>query len=119
MIGSLAEDPQISSSEEEDEFCDTCEFMDETILGMFSCAYLLIVRQLGAQWIKDWFDYPERSKLFKNNIIQIGWPSEGGGVWALHIMRSSSGQLPVALIYSARNMDEKCEIIRLLGGGLT
>lgn len=50
--------------------------------------------------------------------IYFGWPSSGEGVWILAKDRFevSNRRTPVTLIYNAITMDEKCEMIKLLGG---
>lgn len=50
--------------------------------------------------------------------IYIGWPSSGEGCWVLAIskLEASERNKPASLIFNATTMDEKCEMIKLLGG---
>lgn len=44
-----------------------------------------------------------------------GWPSEGG-VWVLHTTVVEATKKGTGLIHSAYNMEERCKVIKQMGG---
>lgn len=75
------------------------------------------VRQLGAKWWKSYnayvyasmFSFGEKS----DDVLYVGWPSSDDGVGVLDMTQSEAYDLgkPFGLIYSARDMDERCRMI--------
>lgn len=82
------------------------------------------MRQLGAIWRESKYDIRKRPSEFSepheilrgSRCIHIGWPSSGEGFWLLAISKFEVRGMPVSLIYNAITTDEKCEMIKLLGG---
>lgn len=78
------------------------------------------MRQLGATYYRDlgeWelkvFESVTRGYSSAVNPLKIGWPSTGGGVWAL---KGPGTGVRDAAFYNALDMDERCKIIEELGG---
>ncbi|PWY80847.1 hypothetical protein BO94DRAFT_470594 [Aspergillus sclerotioniger CBS 115572] len=76
------------------------------------------LRHLGATWVKYhdddfWFtvEGPEDSDPY----TKVGWPA-AGGVWVLHITYGEAWKRGAAILYNARDMEERCELIKRLGG---
>lgn len=83
------------------------------------------MRQLGAIWRESKHDVHKRpSELHEmmrgTKSIHFGWPSDGEVLWTFAIdqFEVSNRSIPVSLIYNAITLDEKCEMIKLLGGKL-
>ncbi|KAJ9149719.1 hypothetical protein NKR19_g5519 [Coniochaeta hoffmannii] len=79
------------------------------------------MRQLGARYYNTTSAW--ESALWGNDFetgdadfLKIGWPSTGGGVWVLRCTVMEASERGVAAIYNAFNMDERCKIIKQLGG---
>ena len=93
-----------SDPTEEDEFCKR-------------------LRSLGARWwpserhhvdmMMAGKGYPEK----EIKVVQTGWPSSGNGVWVLkYNAKDLNARLRVQLLRLASNMDERCQVIKELGG---
>jgi hypothetical protein len=80
------------------------------------------LRSLGARWwpseghhvdmMIGEGDLEEEAK-----IVQTGWPSSGNGVWVLkYNAKNLNARHRVQLLKLASNMDERCQVIKELGG---
>ncbi|RAL02622.1 uncharacterized protein BO80DRAFT_351737 [Aspergillus ibericus CBS 121593] len=76
------------------------------------------MRRLGARWIPPYDDDFRRSVMGPEDTdryIRVGWPA-GGGVWVLNITYLQAGGRGTAILYHAKDMEERCELIKRLGG---
>lgn len=79
------------------------------------CAKL---RQLGATWFSsdsDEFYSAHKCEGWDSPRLYFGWPAEGG-VWAMSTTRDGAGSSGMGRIGNAFTMDERCEMIKRLGG---
>ena len=79
------------------------------------------LRNLGAVWWPSEGDkvaaFGERYLLKEEIIVQTGWPSSGNGVWVLkYDAKKWKERFEAMLLQLALNMDERCQIIKELGG---
>lgn len=74
------------------------------------------MRQLGATYYNDTWEWVAAKWDGGAEFLKIGWPSTGGGVWVLRNVDKETSERGVAAIYNALNMDERCRIIEELGG---
>jgi hypothetical protein len=80
------------------------------------------VRQLGATWWEGYYAYLYASVgvygKFDDQILYVGWPTSGDGVWVLSLTREEAydSGMSYGLIYNARDMDERCRMIERFGG---
>ncbi|GCB28263.1 hypothetical protein AAWM_11148 [Aspergillus awamori] len=76
------------------------------------------MRRLGARWVEtnyDLFELMVSEREDTDPYICVGWPAEGG-VWVLNTTYGRAIDLGTAIIYNANNMEERCEMIKILGG---
>ncbi|CAK46245.1 hypothetical protein CBS115989_5280 [Aspergillus niger] len=82
-------------------------------------AHCDLMRRLGATWFETDRDELEftffRTREDTDPHIRFGWP-EDGGVWVLNTTYGQASDLGTAIIYNANNMEERCEMIKRLGG---
>jgi hypothetical protein len=79
------------------------------------------LRNLGAVWWPSEGDkvaaLGERYLLKEEIVVQTGWPSSGNGVWVLkYDAKKWKERFEAMLLQLALNMDERCQIIKELGG---
>ena len=72
------------------------------------------MRQLGAKWFKDDEAQRQFSRQHEQRLY-IGW-QQSGGVWALSLTRWESAKQGVGRIENAFTMEERCGLIKELGG---
>lgn len=83
------------------------------------------MRRLGATWWESEEAYfhnqistlPEGADERTNNYIRVGWPA-GGGVWVWKTTRDEASEKGGAKLQNANSMEERCELIKMLGGVL-
>ncbi|EHK20980.1 uncharacterized protein TRIVIDRAFT_69992 [Trichoderma virens Gv29-8] len=79
------------------------------------------MRQLGATWWRSEFHWKMgliTESVYPNldiTFIKIGWPA-GGGVWVLNITDDEAFHRGAGIIYNAYDMEERCRMIKQLGG---
>ncbi|GLB01628.1 hypothetical protein AtubIFM57258_000037 [Aspergillus tubingensis] len=77
------------------------------------------MRHLGAKWFETYRDELEfmffRTREDTDPYVSFGWP-DGGGVWVLNTTYGRASELGTAIIHNAKNMEERCELIKRLGG---
>jgi hypothetical protein len=80
------------------------------------------LRSLGARW---WLSEGHHVDMMigegdlekEAKVVQTGWPSSGNGVWVLkYNAKDLNARLRVQLLKLASNMDERCQVIKELGG---
>ena len=91
-----------SDPAEEDEFCKR-------------------LRNLGAVWWPSEGDsvdaLEERDLVEEAMVVEIGWPSSGNGVWVLKYDANKwNERFGVMLLELTLHMDERCQVIKELGG---
>lgn len=86
-----------------------------------------IVRRLGPTWwesnleysynqLKGLSGYAGAGGIRRNNYIRVGWPT-GGGVWVWQPKdETEAKEKGGAKLQNANTMDERCELIKSLGG---
>ncbi|KAK1982282.1 hypothetical protein LZ30DRAFT_539212, partial [Colletotrichum cereale] len=80
------------------------------------------MRQLGAEWWKSdqALAYAElfgddRNDHLQDLVIIAGWP-DSGGVWVPTKPRETAAEMGTGMIRLARDMDERCHLIKEFGG---
>ena len=79
------------------------------------------LRNLGAVWWPSEGDevdaLEERDLVEESMVVETGWPSSGDGVWVLkYDAKKWKERFGAMLLELALNMDERCQVIKELGG---
>ena len=77
------------------------------------------MRRLGAKWFETNRDELKfmffRTREDTDPYVSFGWP-DGGGVCVLNTTYGRASELGTAIIFNAKDMEERCELIKRLGG---
>ncbi|KAI2616837.1 hypothetical protein GGR54DRAFT_609023 [Hypoxylon sp. NC1633] len=81
-------------------------------------AFCYNMRRLGATWWESEEAYIRKSmdpNKYYDPVAFVGWPA-GGGVWVLRTTHGDASERGVGRINNAQTMEERCRIIRQMGG---
>lgn len=79
------------------------------------------MRKLGATWWTSEYAYNEKHLLnpegpdLVERVVIVGWPTSGG-VWVLGVNYEEAIRRGVGKIKNAFSMEERCRLIKMLGG---
>ncbi|KAI1371267.1 hypothetical protein F4677DRAFT_314977 [Hypoxylon crocopeplum] len=81
-------------------------------------AHCFNMRKLGATWWESEEAYLRKAmdpNKYYDPVVFVGWPA-GGGAWVLRTTHGDASERGVGRINNAYNMEERCRIIRQMGG---
>ncbi|KAF2967713.1 hypothetical protein GQX73_g5855 [Xylaria multiplex] len=79
------------------------------------------MQKLGASWFASAYEY-HTMEFFKpgtrarETLIVAAWPQNGPGVWVLSMRVVDAAQQGLERVWNASSMDERCEVVKMLGG---
>ncbi|SPN96542.1 uncharacterized protein DNG_00065 [Cephalotrichum gorgonifer] len=98
---------------------ETASSSDDPVAEDLHCARM---RQLGAWYFRSVYEYDLAScgmgdeDLNNRKVVIAAWPQSGSGVWVLVIHRWERGERGEGVVRNAFSMDERCEVVKKLGG---